>query len=266
MNTPARLFNHPEKRPLPVAFTLIELLVVIAIIAILAAMLLPALAGAKNRAQQTVDLNNNKQIMLSANMYATDNIDMLPGCGWGTTDPCWAHGANLPGGAGNSFTFPTILSNQQYYCKLGQLYPFLKTTKVFQCPADRVDGLFYQRNVYFSSYVWNGAVCGYGAYSPKSYKITQFKPLSILQWEADEQTPFFFNDCSSFPDEGISGRHGKGATVGLISGSTQRIALRLYYTQAYAGPKAQNPHGSAMLPTSVPNQIWCNPGKANGLP
>src|SRR2546423_7429204 len=236
------------------AFTLIELLVVIGIIAILAALLLPALTHAKNRAQESLDLNNNKQLLTAIHMYCGDNGETLPDCAWGWNNS-WAYASGIQLGPVTQTTFPTVLSNQQYYCKLGQLAPYVaKNVELFKCPADKVDALYYQRQILFSSYVMNGAVCGYGVIEPRSYKITSFKPLNILLWEADEKTPFYFNDCSSYPDEGISARHGKGATVGVVSGSTRRIPLAQYYGPLYAGPERQR--GMTIPPNLLPNDMW----------
>jgi prepilin-type N-terminal cleavage/methylation domain-containing protein/prepilin-type processing-associated H-X9-DG protein len=110
------------KRNLPAsAFTLIELLVVIAIIAILAAMLLPALSSAKQRSW-TISCNSNlHQIGLGMRMFADDNSEFYPESGgtiyWGATDP------QPPTGSGKASW-------------MEQIYPFTGNTNVYHCPGN----------------------------------------------------------------------------------------------------------------------------------
>ena len=85
LNTSSAPSPKYSMRRQPAAFTLIELLVVIAIIAILAAMLLPALSAAKRKASQTACINNMKELGLGIMLYLNDFNDTYPACAAGTT-------------------------------------------------------------------------------------------------------------------------------------------------------------------------------------
>jgi prepilin-type N-terminal cleavage/methylation domain-containing protein/prepilin-type processing-associated H-X9-DG protein len=219
-------------------FTLIELLVVIAIIAILAAMLLPALAKAKSEANGTKCVNNLKQLQLGAIMYKNDNKDYLlpnspyvgpplagtPGTSWIDSTTVGEEGMDSEVGNTNLLIYSTGLLAQYLAGSSG----------VYRCPADILPS---KNGVRLRTYSMNGQMGGvyFGGWNDDSPALVYNKdsdithPAAVDAFVFCEENMYSIQDgylqidshTGTFPDAPAAAYHNNGCAFSFADGHAQ---------------------------------------------
>ena len=202
------------------AFTLIELLVVIAIIAILMAILMPALNRAREQGKRAVCLQNNKTLMLGWMLYCDEFRGYMPGAvavdlgaALPKDRPSWV---KKPAG-----TTPVDepVEDQIRAIEQGVLFPLVKNFKVYRCPVAKG----YEMRSYSVSHAMNGGSFDGGPVLKNRYEIKNPARRIVFlddfgeDWDAAWAVPW----SRAAWWNGIPSRHGSGTTVGKADGHSE---------------------------------------------
>ena len=264
----------PKRMPTPLlggvrggsahGFTLIELLVVIAIIAILAALLLPALASARRKALGVVCINNQHQLLIAWRLYADDNNDALvlnnPDNYFGPDSkhlPSWCLG-NMKYGSADGTNVALLMSN-----RVASLGLYVHTVQLFKCPSDRsrtilAEGKSYPRVRSYSMNGTMGSMVMWGAGGEIFLKMDEWNRFNRPGWVVFMDTHedsiatcnFYLSRDATWGGWGKfpTGRHGKAGTLGFVDGHVEMKRWvdprTLIPVTGIGPPPAQNVFGS----------------------
>jgi len=209
-------------------FTLIELLVVIAVIAVLMAVILPALNRARESGKRAVCLNNTKSLAVAWTLYCSDCDGLMPSS-HGVSTSGWVRGLT-----GTYATRPIEApqAEQVAAIRAGELYPYTNTEKVYRCPVAQK----YEMRTYSASPAMNGYSPEDGPIEKNLNRVTHL-PTRILflddygeNWDAmfyiHYEQPKWWNP--------VPMRHGSGTVASFADGHSEFHAWKDSRTIEYA--------------------------------
>jgi hypothetical protein len=184
---------------------------------------------------------------VALHLAAADDDDRLPWPNWLSGDTTnrqgWLYQIDAK-----------VAGPAQFKVVTGGFWPVLGNRRLFFCPSDDTNNAFFLlRGQQISSYVMNGAACGFDRALYPALKLSQLSPAGIAFWECAnntrEENEALFNDGASWPGENTSARHGRVAIFGAFDGSARTMPLTEWKTKAGE---------------SVRNELWCYPGSNDG--